>query len=312
MRTLPIIFLCLICFSCEESLEIDANFEPEVYVKGIISADSIFVINVGFSREMHSTESSFIDNADIKLKNITNQKCIDLVYDGDGNYISTLTGKTDHEYSLVVDVPGFEPVYSSTYIPDNIAVKHSFESTYNAKNQLESLEINLEIENNPDILEFYSVEILSYYGPADVEEPENDPNETKEEEGDGSGVVIEGTPFEPSSPPTELPYKSLNFFSDGEFKGTPVNASIKIDSEELSNIKPTHNGNTRAGSTSPNQDPDAPLVKKFQVKIVSVSEDLYEYIKTREGSKNGSLAFNIKNGAGIFGGENIQYIDIKQ
>jgi len=305
MRAFSIILMSLFIFSCQEEIELDnTDFTPQVYVESIISSGSSMRVNIGETKPLGATYDSYTRNADVKIFDATLEQFIPLEFHSNGDYISNVEAVDGHDYDLYISVPGYDPISSSTCIPKNINVgNESLVMTYNTLNELETIEINVEIENDPDVEDFYSMEVFSYQ--AKVEEQiEVKPPVVTTNEQPSLTFAIE-----------KFDLKGLNIFSDTESPGSSINANIKILKEDFGQIR-----KEIEDEDSKEEDPEEPchnaeFETRYYVKIVAVSEDLFNFLKSQEiNNYHNNLVpvtshnFNIDGGAGIFGGENVQII----
>ncbi len=326
MRILLAIISVISFISCQEEIEIKGGtFEPEIYVKSILSTDANFEVQMSETRYVTDNQITFIDNADVSILDLTSGDAFQLDNQGDGIYKAKSSPQTGHDYRLLIDAHLGEFIYSHTRVPNNIDVKAQIDTIYDNEGLVESLDINLEIENDPNTEEFYTVEIQSYM-PENLEDKDtSNPFE--------QGLTVESEQSTENAEDTEdgdsnetrdneIAYKGLDFFSDSEFsdgEASSINAQIKVDRNQLIEIY-RENCNCSSSATG-SQFNEEFNMRHYLIKVNSVSYEYFNYIRSRELNEQtsnfntthttpSSIEFNIGNGIGIFGAVNVQTVYI--
>ena len=335
IRFLAILSFSFLILSCEEKRDINLDdFEKEIVVNGIISTDSIFSIHLSYTKSIFEEgDFNFNDNAIVRIQNLTKPLSFIMKKQLDGKYERAYYPVEGNEYLLTVNVEGKEEIRASTYIPSVVDVNVNSKLSYDT-NGFEDLEVEIEIIDDPGVSNYYVWELVEINEEAfaqnnEVEEgSEGTPNPRN-----GGKVIIDGNTSEEepideieddisieeifsfsgeqdeSSPYTSKDLNSYSFLSDDNAKDGKISNKLLIDNSFLpSNIyKPSE-------SEVSGLDDRVPL---FELKVMAVSSDLYEYLKAYEtyrnsDNKNTSLSnpipiySNIENGLGIFGGYSLK------
>lgn len=291
------IIATLICFaflSCEESIDIKSdNDSSQIVLNSIISTDSVWRVNLSYSKSIFSPDDfELIDDASVKVNNLNNGQSFFLESKGNGCYGRALNPNEGHNYELVITTKDSRIVKARTYVPSVLEVDVVKNSSIDMNGD-ETIEIDIEIEDNPDEDNFYVWELVENTAPIVEEQPNDAPIENldinysiaSEDEGEDENL------------------KTLNsqiFVSDKEFTGKKYAARVTIGKEVLENI----------------QNPELPAGEshaRFSLRVMAVSADLFEYLRTYELYRQSeikvtsisqpvSVYSNIEHGLGIFGG----------
>ncbi|NNE25634.1 MAG: DUF4249 domain-containing protein [Saprospiraceae bacterium] len=300
MLRLTIFILSLTMFlSCEEdvTIKIEDN-DRQIVINSIISTDSIWNVNLTYSKSIFSDqEFEYIQAASVKVTNLTNDQSFFLKSIGNGDYQRALMPNEGHSYELEINTDEGESARAVTYVPSVLKVEVMRSNSID-ENGNNTIEIDIEIEDNPVEENFYVWEIVE--------------NKIVEEEIVTEPLNIDFTlPTEFEEGQTEL--KSLNsllFISDDKFNGKKYSTKLTLGNDVINNGE---GGNDNASSSE---------TPRFNLRIMAVSKDLYEYLRTYELYKQTDIAItsinqpvnvysNIENGLGIFGGYNLKEFPIE-
>ena len=293
---------CLTLFlSCEEEISLSSETsQRKIVINSIISTDSTWNVNLSYSQSIFDNgDFDYIQAASVKVTNLTNEQSFFLKNVGEGDYQRGLKPNEGHTYELEITTHEGETARAVTYVPSVLQVEVMKKDAVD-ENGKNTIEIDIEIEDNPEEENFYVWEIVEtrIIEAEIVEEPINIDFELAAEH-DSTEVDSE--------------LKSLNsllFISDDNFNGKKYSTKLTLGNDVI-------NKGEEGGDDVNNLE-----VPRFSLKIMAVSKDLYEYLRTYELSKQNEIQIssisqpvnvysNIENGYGIFGGYNLKEFPIE-
>lgn len=334
VRTLIVISLGLIFWSCEDRRTFDLDdFQKEVVLNSIISTDSSWNVQLSFSKSIFD-ESDFtiIEDATVRVHNLTNGQSFYLEKKKSGYYSRELHPVEGHEYAITAKVPGFEELKAMTYVPSVLEVDVVSKLTTNNEDR-QSIEIDIEITDNPNEENYYVWELLevdqarfaqngshsspvsTIYEPTEPEDDASgsDPDPSENNENPGSNILSPDNIFsfndEEESDYQKKDLNSLSFLSESDVRFGKIANRLILDSSIFNGNNPGNNPGSGQGEHN-----KTPL---FELQVMAVSSDLYEFLKSYEIYKNDDIKntsisdpviihSNIENGLGIFGGYNLK------
>lgn len=295
-----------ILFGCSEPIPIDVEeTEKKIVVNSIITPDSLIKVNLTKSIGILEVDNNvkFIENAEIKL--FEDDVFIEnLTFDTLGYYYSSIYPKVNKTYKITATNNELEDVESFTVIPENVVISdiiydlnyYSYVTEWwDEVNQvlfdttiytLESLTANITFKDTPGVNNYYMLAFYAYI-PYYIYPP---PNYEPVYMGD------QLTRIEYSS--NTLNY--ANYFYMNELTG------YVISDELFQGINYTFSVDVYIYSL---YKPDGTYVDKIYANLISVSEDFYNYVISRNkySSANGNplaepvnVFSNVTNGFGLF------------
>lgn len=306
---ISILFILVSCTGDQES-----GFERRVVVNAIISTQAIWDVDLSYTKErLDLNPIQRIEDATIKVRNLTNGQVFDLDDKGNGQYVYHLEPIEGHNYEIEVITPDNEVVTASTYVPRVLNVEYSVvDSEIDGKGE-QYKEINITIEDDPNNTDYYIWEIVeidqnSVIGTSTIT------SEVTDSIPDGPTPSFEsnnpGFPFIHDDPNLGKLTKNLNdpvIISDADINGT-LEAKIIVNKKELLGF-----GSNGIHTVNLNEKP------RYKLAVMAVSEELYNRVlsMSRQEAGQGSTShdrnvFVYSNilpqatGAGIFGGYNLK------
>ena len=146
VNSILILLMCVFCsISCEEELIIKHTEETKIVVNAILQVDEVIEVEVSKSRNILDSEDEidWIRNADVFLSGSEDLYKEQLVYQGNGIFVSQQIGRFSEIYDLEIHHPSYEDVDATAAMPDK------------AKGQLRLIEI----EDNDQSQSFFELEI---------------------------------------------------------------------------------------------------------------------------------------------------------
>ena len=329
------ICLSLILLSCVDNRNIELDdFEKQLVLNSIVSTDSIWNVQLSYTKSIFDEgDFDWVQSAEVRVVSMTNGQSFFLNEKTPGQYSRELVPVEGHEYKITVNVPDKEELRAQTYVPSVLNVDVRSLSSIDSNGQ-EQLEISLQITDNPDEENYYVWEIV----PVTRAQLEQEESTNEESEQEFSEIHIQvSNPVENSEESQTVNeeiythetfitekatgendnLKSLNtlsFISDTDINddGT-ISNKIILDQSLFSGLGNDGNGEELSENDSP---------ARFQLNVMVVSSDLYEYLQSyevykRSDIKNTSLSdpttiySNIENGLGIFGGYNLKTFELR-
>jgi hypothetical protein len=229
--------------------------------------------------------------------------------------------KPTHEYELEIVTIENKIITASTIVPDDIKYEVSVDTLFDSNNEFESLNIDIDIENNPDTDEFYTFEILPYQRlvlnrdsiNADNPNPFEQLNSLESLELSSYGSF--GSNFK-----TLIPFSDIGH-------GNSISETFNVGSDEIQFVtNESIEGNSGSSSSEDSEDNTQNgqvYEEAYAIRIRAVSAQLFDYFNSTElaqaqandsfGSNISSPAiirYNITNGLGVFGGSNTVVVPI--
>lgn len=337
MRTLYIIlFVSLAFFSCEERRDLDViDFEKKVVLNAIISTDSTWHLNLSYTKSIFDTgEFEMISDASVHVLNKTNGQSFFLDEKRNGRYCRQLNPTEGHEYELKIEIEDRPLIKASTYVPSVLNVDVISQAIIDTDG-LPSIEIDIEIEDNPNEENFYVWELKPYVtnsdnvteGNSEIEIPEIHTLEASvpdslvltpirtEISKDNIFSLVTNDKYTDTSDSRTKSFNSPSFISDKESKEGKIINRLVLDNEVLNDL----NAESIEIEQEDNNNAED-RVPIFQLSVKAVSGELYKYLQTYEAYKteatNTSIVAptniysNIDNGSGIFGGYSLKTFNI--
>lgn len=329
-----LICFTLILWSCEDRRDFDVdNFDKEVVLNSIISTDSSWNVHLSYTKSIFDEEEfSIIDDADVRVVNLTNGQSFYLDKKKTGSYTRELNPVEGHEYEISVDIPGHNEIRARTYVPSVLEVDVVSNFTRNSDGK-ESIEIDIEITDNPNEENYYVWELLEVdrdrftlddpssspisttIDNAEIEDiqdnsddiPSDSGSENTTKEELSTNNIFSFLTDDDTDSYQKKDYNSLSFLSESDVRSGKIANRLILDGKILTN-------QTSEGEEEASNPEKTPL---YELKVMAVSSDLYEYLKSYELYKNNEIKntsisdpviihSNIENGLGIFGGFNLK------
>jgi hypothetical protein len=319
--------------SCEERRDFELNdFKKEMVLNAIITTDLIWDVDLSYTKSIFDeTEFSQIDHASVKVVDLVTDQSFFLNLKKTGHYGRQLHPVEGHTYKISVNVPEREELSAITYVPSVLDVKVN-STVLSFDDEIESVELDIEITDNPDEQNYYVWELVAVDPLLFTESSQEAGTKaiaTGERIQNRNDIEIEVSNQE-TKPINELSPKNIFTFDKFESIETPyqrqdLNTPSFISDEEAEGGKISNkliiNNSVFATSllneTGTNSESIESLIPLFELKIMAVSSDLYNYLKSYEiykqsDIKNTSFSdpviiySNIENGLGIFGGYNLK------
>jgi hypothetical protein len=268
------------------------DYKPKIVVNSIFKAGQTWVVNVSSSRDflVKDSEMKPIENARVTIIEKTTTREIRLEHQKDGNYTYPyFPPEMDKTYKLIVEVPGYETVTSSSKAPKKANVVNVISDIVD-KNVTK---VNFDIKDNTNNYLIWNFISSSSHNPLDTNYNSNPKNLV-------SNIIK---------------YNNITSYlgalTDAENNGVVQEGSFS------GNVKTIDNSETG----NPEETETIVETKKF-LRMLTTSVDLYNYYKTVEKftsteNHNSSFSYspniysNIKNGLGIFAGYTEEYREIK-
>ncbi len=305
--------ITLMLISCQKDIDLDfQNFESNLVVNGIFNSEDQWKVDVSSSANLLDVNSYIqkIDDAYVTIQDLNSGEVIELVHtiapSNKGSYYSASVPKEFVDYKLSVEKEGYKTATAINAIPSEIDVVFLDTSLVEVEGEL-ALKVDFKINDNGDEENFYVWDLLY--------------NKEEEQFQGGGGTITSGilpsdlgATLESVDDNAEILNEESNvqsklFISDHTFNGAEYNTTFL-----------TYNDNIVSSSNpgSPNQSADLEL----QLRVLAVSRDLYDYLKSLEASYRSQnintsninpvdIDFNVDGGLGIFGAYKMHIIDIK-
>ena len=273
------LFLIALGLSCEKVIEPPIPQLPDLLVlNGIFSPDSPWEVELTESgSSLDTLPLPPVTLARVKLLNEARGENIILEHIGEGKYQHPdIQPISSEEYHIQVEVPDFPVLTASSQVPAPVSatVVDTTTGTYLGD---DALFFQLEINDDPEVENFYLIEVI------------------RRDQRDGSAFHNLLASLDENSENDVFGEDQLDtqriYLPDKQFTGLPyiTQFATLISRNDLFN---------RPGEIS------------LEIHLFSVTEDLYEYLKTLELSQLRDPTFsqpiqihtNVDNGLGIFGG----------
>lgn len=139
------LIFCCICLSltlnsCIRAVELDLPEIPrQLVLMGILSSDSPVSIYLSYTKAIEDTSSqvAWIQDAEVQLKE-NGQLMGELIYRGEGNYVSSLVPKPGRTYQLEVEISGENLLKAETIIPEVVSLDSAI-YTFSSRTNLEGI-----------------------------------------------------------------------------------------------------------------------------------------------------------------------------
>jgi hypothetical protein len=347
MRFLPAIFALLVLIACEDVRQVSSdNFRNEVVLNSIISPDSSWNVHLSYTKSIFDeADFSYINDASVRVLSLTSGQSFFLDNTGGGHYYRDSRPAEGHEYKLEVQLPDREDVLAFSYVPEVIDVAVGSRIVANGEGDTK-LEINLEITDNPDEENYYVWELLEV-DPVNyalehertetsdaLPDNDDDASDSTSSSGDISNESGGGTQVGGYQSDDQIP---TEFKTEHIFSFNSVEQQSKYQRKELNDLSFLSEADVKAGKIANKLILDSSFISEidsdyvfeeqsddqlgrkpiFELKVMVVSSELFEYLKTYEEYrqneiKNTSISepvkvySNIENGLGIFGGYSLK------
>ena len=167
MKTLNyLLFLIMpVVFSCTEKIELNiAQTEPQLVLNSLITPDSIIKVHISKTAPVLSEQKTAIRNAHVELR--TNDTTIEILQETKpGTYLSSETAQTEKNYTLYIDVPGFEQLSASAQInPPPVVINGTIKinSHYEQYLSMYVSESDISFLDPQDIENYYQISFFNY------------------------------------------------------------------------------------------------------------------------------------------------------
>jgi hypothetical protein len=294
--------------SCSTKIELDIPESPEqIAVQGILLPDSLIYVGITKTQPI-SNNNPFLSVNDASVELWSNGAFIEyLTHWNNGIYKSSVFAQPSANYEIFVNVPGFEMIYASTSIPENVTITSGTikpDSYYDSQQMDYVSEVEISFNDPPQEKNYYQITFYSYQFKSIMYDYET-----------GGFIVIDST----KTNFTELDYLNSQdpvIINEGdlEFYQDPAGIKSLVFSDDLlkndSTISFLVGGITCIGC----------LGQMPVVVLRSISPDYYKFQKSlirqayNQGLRNffidelfytinpNDLYTNIENGLGIFSG----------
>lgn len=285
--------------SCEKDIDVDVSgFESNIVINSIFNSDSFWKVDVSNSKNILDHESFIgdIEDALVMITDLDTKEEILLEYSEElGEFTTETSPKAFGSYRIDVSHPDYKSAHAINTIPSTIQIVELDTSTVLYQGE-ETLQIDFNIVDNSEEDNFYVWDIIN----SNDDNSDILPNEQAD-------LISNDANFESISEQGELNQSKI-FFQDSEFNGTEYQASFL-----------TFKNRSQVGENS-NVEGETEEIK-LQLRILSVSEELFEYLKSVEAyyqrnRPNTSsvhpveIHSNVVNGLGIFGAYDQTLIDL--
>jgi len=288
------LFLILLLSSCVHDVDIEiGEFQQKMVINSIFNSSEAWSIKLTNSRNILDQDSQIlpIEDASVIIIESDTRKIFELIHQSDGIYTSNALPEIGKKYELEVAHPDYGVATAITSVPSSLELEAIDTATVEHEGE-RSLRINFNILDNEEEENFYVWDLVT------SQEDEIDILPTKEaylSSLDGDVEIINDR--------SNIQHSKL-FISDREFNGGQHNTSF-ITFEDVKSFQNT----------------DPQNGKKLKLRVLSVSKDLFEYLKSVEESYRSQnintssvypvdYEFNISNGIGIFGAYKQILVDI--
>ncbi len=320
-RTYLFLFLLgfLVITSCERTLDLEVKeFESRLVVNSTFTEGSSWIVNVSSSANVLDIDSQIgpIETAIVSIICEETGNIFLLGHLENGIYSSREDlPEVGYQYSLKIINDGFKDLTASDKIAEAVSVDNIDTESISVDGS-EALQIDFSIENSSVSADFYIVDIVQK---SDAEKYNIDISTTIADE---FIFTTEDNNADDVTP--DFRFKSRLFFSDMDFDGQKQNISIiSHDPNTVSTSNSTIGGGTTTtdGSGGTSTGEESAFDPELQLRILSVSKNLFEYYKSVEAyrwNRNNNSSFstppkiisNVEGGLGIFGAYTIQFKDL--
>ena len=298
-------FLLLIVFtSCEEDIYFsNPDFKKQIVLNSIFTLDSTWVIKLTYTKSVFDEldTSNYIEDAKIIITDQSGQGVCDLYYAGKGIYKSfNCKPSYEKEFKILVNSKKYGTISSSSTVPQ--------------KSKIEYIKIleNSEIDNTNEIeFQIEGQNLDNKYFIWSVVEVDTSSKQS------GHTNPIESNPLDLNSWVNDI-REQAHLVKIGKLNSSLALSGLELEANDNTTSIITTKKFYKDGETPP----PAQASKVPMLRLMTVSEDLYEYYKSLEDYlkyNNNSASViepqkiysNIKGGYGIFAGYSVQDIPIQ-
>lgn len=306
----------MVLTSCQRDLDSEfVDFESHLVINSTFSPDSNFVVSISKSGNILDALDNIepVLTASVFIEHVEENNIVPLIHQGEGiYYCPELIPVADQTYKLTAFADGFKSVTATSKVPAVTQISNIDTMTVLVEG-LPGLQVDFDIENGNIRDGFFVWDVIR-----------------------GTGNVKDiGAFFSPSSPSSsDYLLHSLSPETDAPINSTSLlqnlifldGKSLEEDIFEASFITvegEVNDGENTGGETSSGGETGGPTqgIPSLHLRVISVSEELYEYTKFLERYKltrqlnntttNLPLPYsNVSNGLGIFGGFNLTVVEI--
>jgi len=283
------IFIMLMISSCEEDFVLErADYEPKIVINSLFKPGENWRVHISTSRDLLSKNSKItpIDNAKVYITELKSTQQIQLLPIGDGMYTSkTYPPLPDRTYEISVEVEGFKTATATSKAPLNANIVNVISDVVDK----EVTQVNFQVKDN---ISNYLIWNFISSGPKDP---------------------IDSTY---TSNPQKFVQEIVKYNNISNYLSSLTVSENNAIAQEGSFTRNFKDNNTDVADST------AVIETKKYLRIMTASQDLYEYFLSMEkfisaNNHNSSFSYapsvynNIKNGLGIFAGFTEQYKEIK-
>lgn len=295
--------LSLTLSSCEEEIFFsNPNFKSQIVLNSIFSLDSTWIIKLTYTTSVFAPKDTlnFIDDAKIIITDQSGQGVCDLYYAGKGIYKSIQCKPGyNQNFSIFVNSKKYGSVFSTSVVPQKSSLEY-----------IKKIE-NSDIENTNEIeFQIKDQNLDNKYFIWSIVEVDTSKKET------GQSTSFETVPLDIKSWVDDIK-EQAHLIKSGKLNSSLALSGIELEANDFTTTIYT----TKKIYTEDDPPPPAQISKVPMLRLLTVSEDLYQYYKSLEdylkyNNNNASVIepqkiySNIEGGYGIFAGYSIQYIRI--
>lgn len=297
------ILLSLTLSSCEEDIYFsNPNFKSQIVLNSIFSLDSTWVIKLTHTTSIYAQKdtSNYIDDAKIIITDQSGQGVCDLYYAGKGVYKSIKCKPgINQNFSIFVNSKKYGSVFAKSVVPQKSSLEY-----------IKKIE-NSDIQNTNEIeFQINEQNIDNKYFIWSIVEVDTSKKVT------GQTTSFETEPLDFKTWVNEIK-EQAHLIKSGKLNSSLALSGIELEANDYTTTIYT----TKKIYTEDDPPPPAQISKVPMLRLLTVSEDLYQYYKSLEdylkyNNNNASVIepqkiySNIEGGYGIFAGYSIQYIPI--
>jgi len=326
-----LLFLSLLAFSaCEETVVLEVDFESRLVINSFFDSNSPWAVEVSKSANILDDNSNIelVENARVTIYDQENVELYELYHIENGVYGNEdKSPSAGRGYYVKVEIGAIVSTAYS-YVPEKSKLMiNNFSVVQEDKN--EGVEVDFQIEDKSNLETYFIWEIIN------IERNEADPLTTNGEKLSNALISnLKGSSVVSETETREI--INVGVFGDGTYKtiyntlkgrngGRSANGKTIYNNDDL--ILPDNSiGAGFDDSITPfdpngGGDDDPPIDQtettnsdpKFELRVVSISKELFDYYNSVETARNTSndsensqvpIYTNIENGLGIFAGFN--------
>ena len=286
----------LLFSNCEKELPFpEQNISPQLVVNSSFSADSLWTAHISESAPVNgSNQPKDVSNAEVVLLDETGTALANFKHNAGGNYtISDLKPEAGRTYRIEANAPNHSPVTAQSYQPQDFSFT-IIDTVHSVFLDMPVVFIDLEIRDNPAENNYYLIEVQKTVSVTETQ--------------DTFRFIPYHYVFDQNTENDEIDTETAGFdrvyLPDQGFNGQSYTTRLAVEKDEGDEEEELPEG----------------VEVLWTVRVNSVSEDLYKYLKTLEryNLSNGELFAepveiysNINGGLGIFGGFMAKEVPIK-